>query len=424
MQRLAALFIVMLAGCASLPSDPDIVDDDPDLVADAYDVIRGLMADVPCDVSAVGQGTSENLLLLSQFEGAGGSQEIDIGADMIMMARGGGFHLVDISDPLAPVELSNITDLGGNLDVKFSPDNKTAFVGTGGGVTVVDISDPRVPMETSRWSFADASIPTDPAPRALQNAHMLYTAHIADEDWLFISPNSNTGVWILRIVGEPHERSLEFVTQTLPVQGGPLGPHDMYVQKDELTGDWLLYSSDGFHGWTVFDVNDPTSPTLAGGFVRPETGYTHTIQAATIDGRRIVATIAEVGANFLQIYDATVLQAPVLLASWQASPASTAPQHNFNIVNGSLYLAHYTSGFYVFDLHQLPDVPAIGTLDFAPQAHYSAGVETAAGPLSFGYFWDIVLWKGLLYGSSMEDGVHVVGYGCNEPGDPAVTSTG
>jgi hypothetical protein len=253
---------------------------------------------------------------------------------------------------------------------------------------------------------------------------MLYTARIADEDWLFLAPNTSTGVWILRIVGEPAERRLEFVTQTLPVEGGPLGPHDMFVQQDGLDGNWYVYSSDGYHGWTVFNVNDPTNPTLAGGIVRPETGYTHTIQAGIVAGRRIVATIAEVGANYLQVYDATNLNAPVLLAAWQASPASTAPQHNFQIVNGSLYLAHYTAGFYVFDLTQLPAVPAVGTLDFAPKAHYSTGDEGTATALSFDYFWDIVLWNGMLYGSSMRDGVHVVGYGCNAPGDAGVTSTG
>jgi len=189
-----------------------------------------------------------------------------------------------------------------------------------------------------------------------------------------------------------------------------------------MTGDWLLYSSDGYHGWTVFNVNDPTAPELAGGIVRPETGYTHTIQAATVGDRRIVATIAEVGSNFLQVYDATNLQAPLLLASWQASPTGVSPQHNFNIVNGSLYLAHYANGLYVFDLTQLPDIPAAGQLDFAPSAHYSTGAES---PISlFSHFWDLVLWNGLLYGSSMEDGVHVIGYGCNTPGDSTLTSTG
>src|SRR5689334_23901098 len=61
-------------------------------------------------------------------------------------------------------------------------------------------------------------------------------------------------VWILELTGTPDARELTYVTQTLPVEGGPLGPHDMYVTQDAVDGHWYLYSSDGFHGWAAFKI--------------------------------------------------------------------------------------------------------------------------------------------------------------------------
>jgi hypothetical protein len=284
-----------------------------------------------------------------------------------------------------------------------------------------------VPERASQFLFE--TIPTMPGELG-RNAHMMYTVLIGEEQWMFLAPNSNTGVWILKIVGEGNTRSLEFVTTTQPIEGGPLGPHDMYVQFDPVLKSWLVYSADGFHGWEVFDVSDPTSPEMVGGIIRPEGGYTHTIQAAQINGRRIVATIAEVGVNILEVYDATNLRAPILLGVWNIAtfgtpnPAGlTYPQHNFNIVDGKMYLAHYGSGLFVFDLTKLPSTPVLGTLDLEPIAHY-ASAQAQSGPTSFNEFWDIVVKDGLVYGSNRVNGVHVIGFGCLDVGNPLLTSDG
>ncbi|MCA1811236.1 MAG: hypothetical protein LC623_04400, partial [Halobacteriales archaeon] len=267
-------------------------------------------------------------------------------------------------------------------------------------------------------------------------------------DWVFIAPNSNTGVWILKLEGPPAARKLTYVAQTLPVEGGPLGPHDLYVQRDALDSHWYLYSSDGFHGWTTFNVDDPTHPSLAGAWANPaEGGYTHTIQAQAINGKRIVATIAEVGANFLRVYDATDLRAPILLGQYQAKsdgvavgsdlpggtgPSATHPQHNFNIVGGNLFLSYYSYGMYVFNLTAFtagpgPSVPLTGSLTLKPAAHWALGTESLDdGPAAFSGYWDTVVKDGLIYVSWMEGGLVVLGYGCHGTSlpDPALTSTG
>lgn len=413
----------VLAGC--LDGAPPVADGDDPIVApaDVWGAVRELLEGVPCDVADVGKGTSENLKKLADVEFEGTLHgEVDIRGDLALVARynDGGFQIVNISDPLAPEVVGVFTEAGGGLDVKFSPDNLTGLVGVEGGIVMADLSDPTDPKPAGEWKFPTRGTLT-------QNAHMLYTARIADEDWVFVAPNDNNGVWILKLEGPAAERTLTYVTRTLPVEGGPLGPHDMFVTRDPVTNRWMLYSADGFHGWTVFDVTDPTQPTRAGGFVNPaEGGYTHTIQSAQIGSRRFVATISEVGLNVLRVYDATILRAPLLLGVWQADPGlgSTTPQHNFNIVAGKLYLAHYDHGVYVFDLTKLGPAPIAGTASLSPVAHYAEDAKGVSGPLAFDSYWDVVLKDGLLYANHMTKGLRIIGYGCNEPGDATLTSIG
>lgn len=395
-----------------------------------YDAVKALLTDVKCEAPFDAAKTTANLKTLATLKAKSedkefGARELDIRGDIAAATLGGfgGIGLFNISNPLQPVQLSML-NVKGEYDVKFAPSNDTVFVGVSGGISIVDVRNLTNPVQTSLWAWSEAPQPPRGVP--LQNAHMLYTARIASQDWLFLAPNSNTGVWIFKITGEAGAKKLTFVTNTLPLEGGPLGPHDMYVQYDMDLKKWVLYSADGFHGWTAFDVSDPSKPMPIGGIVKPEPGYTHTIQAAKIGGRRIVVTIQEVGVNVMEIYDATVLAAPVLLGTWQHDVAATSPQHNFNIVGGRLYMAHYNSGLFVFDLNKLNPTPQPTVIQ--PVAHYGPQGESHVVPLGgFGQFYDVVVKDGVVYGASYGGaslGIHVIGYGCLAPGDEKLTSDG
>ena len=422
--------VALLAGCLD-SSGPDGTQDGGPLAGsrDPWPAIQARMADVPCEAISAGD-TSTNLLLLSNVsygEESGIHGEVDVRGDLLLHARygTGGFELVDIADPQYPVHLGYFSlDMDeGSLDVKFSPDNATALYGTGSGIVMVDVRDPALPHLVGMWNRTDAAGAIDPVG-TFWNAHMLYTARIADRDWVFLAPNTGSGVWILEMTGTPEARELTFVTQTLPVEGGPLGPHDMFVTQDEVDGHWYLYSSDGFHGWTVFDVDDPSGPTVVGGFANPVEGaYTHTIQAAWINGRRLVATIGEIGANALKVYDATDLQAPILLGVWQADPGagSAAAEHNFNLVGGRIFLSYYGYGMYVLDLNTLSGLPLANTLSMAPVAHWGNNGEGGGGSADI---WDTVVKDGVIYLGDITGGLFVVGFGCHSLPDPALTSTG
>ncbi|MHB1261211.1 MAG: LVIVD repeat-containing protein [Thermoplasmatota archaeon] len=424
------LAIALLAGCLEDGKGPS--QSDPGNVAstsDPWPMIQSIMADVPCEATSGGD-TSSNLLQLgnvSYGEEAGIHGELDIHGDLALQARysTGGFEIIDLSDPRYPLHLGyfSLDQNEGALDVKFSPDNATALYGTGSGIVMVDIRDPLQPTLVGMWNRTDAQGVVDPV-NLMWNAHMLYTARIADRDWVFLAPNTGSGVWILEMTGAPEARELTYVTQTLAVEGGPLGPHDMFVTQDSVDGHWYLYSSDGFHGWTAFNVDDPAAPTVVGGIANPAEGaYTHSIQAQWVNGRRLVATIGEIGANALKVYDATILAAPVLLGAWQASPGegSTQAEHNFNMVGGRVFLSYYNYGMFIIDLNALSGLPVVGTAELTPVGHWGNFGEAGTGPANI---WDTLVKDGVIYLSDIEGGLFVVGYGCHAVPDPTLTSTG
>ena len=383
---------------------------------DPWKAIRGLLRGVPCEAQVPARGTSANIVNLAElrFDEKSGHGEIDVRGDIALVGRyrGGGFEIVDVSDPLNPILLNTVGDGGGSLDVKMTWDNFTALGGSG-GVTLTDIRDPANPVVMSK---------------AQTSQHMHFTAAIGGQNYAFVVDGATgTGVKIFRIEGPPEARRMTQIAKTLPAEGGPLGPHDIFVNYDVDLRKWILYAADGFTGWLAHDVSDPAKPLPIGGFVNPgELQYVHSIQAAKVGNRRIVVTSSEIGPNMVKVYDATVLQAPVLLGVWQKQAGGLEPQHDMNIVDGRLFVAHYGYGVFVFDLRKLSIAPIAGTLDMNPVARWDLGLgsDGPIGDIGFTGIWDVVVDDGIMYMSNTQRGMHVAAFACFEPGNPSFTSVG
>src|SRR5207249_4382797 len=89
--------------------------------------------------------------------------------------------------------------------------------------------------------------------------------------------------------------------------------------------------------------------------------------------RRLIVTTTEAIMNAMKIWDATDLQKPVQIAYWtrKAGPEILDNEHNINIVDGRLYMAHYSFGVFVFDLNKLPGTPSAPIVGIQPVAHYA-----------------------------------------------------
>ncbi|MGH3369209.1 MAG: LVIVD repeat-containing protein, partial [Nocardioidaceae bacterium] len=199
----------------------------------------------------------------------------------------GDFRLIDITDPMAPVEVSDwgvLHDAGGPLgpgqgcdpdpvyghSAEPSADGKTVFLAYwDSGFVALDVTDPRRPT-----LLGD----TDYAPDEDGDAHsssyddareLLFTA---DEDFCKNSgPGTERGLGYLRVY--------DFADRADPVQIGEyrtpnslgigaVGAGDYSIHNPLVVGQ-TLYTSWYSDGIRVLDVTDPTSPSEIASFVPP-----------------------------------------------------------------------------------------------------------------------------------------------------------
>lgn len=201
----------------------------------------------------------------------------------------GDFRLIDITEPAAPVEVSNwgvIHDLGGppapglgcDADPIYghgaepSADGRLAFLAYwDSGFIAIDLSDPANPVYRGRTSYpADAD--GDAHSSNYDEARgLLFTA---DEDFCRTSgPGTEKGYGYLRIY--------DYSDLANPVQIGSYKTPNSMGTADPGAGDYvihnpLLVGTDVYASWysdgvRVIDTTDPTAPHEVAYFVPPPT---------------------------------------------------------------------------------------------------------------------------------------------------------
>ena len=389
----------------------------PQVGASSRRALKRAIRDLPCEGS-IGPGGSGNVKGLAVQDWTPDIRvgDLDIHGDLLVgniYGDPGGITTVDISDPLNPKWIGKGQMAAWALDAKITDDGTTAVVGLDhfgyAGIALFDIRKPESPRLMHEW--------TSQRPGILQMGHMISTANIDETDWIFVAPYDSTGIWIFKLTGPAGNKKIEYVTSTLPVEGGPGGPHDTFVTFDKDLETWVMYVADSNEGWLAYDVGDPANPQLLGGFLHPSAGSAHTIQAGKIAGKRIVVTIEEIGANMMKVYDATNLLRPTLLGVWWADTLPLAIQHNIQIVKKHVYVAHIFHGIFIFDLEAVAKAGKPLVSEIEPVAQYQVHEEN---------FYDVVLKDGLIYGSRYKQGggFDVVAFGCIPAANPAYTSKG
>ena len=423
----AVVLLALLAGCITPAAVRPASVKSPDITA-----VTSLLSGIPCDAKSVGATTSENLRVLANmsFEN-GGRAELDPWHGWLVTGNKNGLDLIDARDPLAPNVTVTFPYDKGYGDAKWIANGTLVAVARATDIEVLAVNwtDPNMPNVTSlgAWTY-----PVPGPGHAFTNMHMLESHDIAGEPYFLLAPNDDTGVWMVHVARSADGKTAAFHALPPiggPLTGGPLGPHDMTVEDDQLLHKPILYIANGFEGWQAFDISDPKNPQRLALVLNldPGQGYLHTVAGSMVGSRRIVATISEVGVNTLKVFDATDFsKPPILLGTWWADKTDPhQPQHDINILDGKLYMAHYTSGVFVFDLKKLGTAPLLDTPTLSPVAHYAPAKRMDGGPLGFANVFDVVEMNGVMYVSDFTDPQHAVtavGYGCLRPGDPMQTS--
>ncbi len=443
------LVMTTLAGCATDEPIPIPVDETVD---ETFEWLSPFVLGHDHGDPAL-HNTSNNMTLiarepLGENGPPGRISEIDVqGGYAFLGIMGYGFQVVDISDPTQPVLVASVpvetpdqqSPLGlYAADIKADASGDWVFfapeLSTTPGVLIYDARDKSDIKLAGFW----------PEPGLLLGCHMIEYAQIGENEYLFCAPLDNAvyvGL-ILPEVGGVREivqvarwmpTTAKFVQQQGNMVQGRIdqcgvppanpaclagiathfvsGHQDMTFQEDPLTGTPMLTVSFWNLGLRFVDVSIPAAPVEIGSWAGEDSqkwkGVLHTSMMFEDEGRRIAITIPE-GASIpaMFVIDATDYNDPIVLAEWSAhddwqGEGGRFSLHNFQIVDGKVYMAHYHGGIVVLDVHNETlqrDPQILGT--FQPW-------DRSSGKGCCGGSWDVVVHEGYVM-SANDGGLFVV----------------
>ncbi|HLE48053.1 MAG TPA: hypothetical protein VI818_07130, partial [Candidatus Thermoplasmatota archaeon] len=384
----------------------------------------------------------------------GGEGEIDVVGDYAYVAIFSyGFAIVELKDPANPKVVGRgqipmpPTPVVGHYtaDIKVDKTGGWVFLALElspyAGMLVFDARDKANIKLAGFW----------PAPGKLLGCHMIEYAEIGGQEYVFCAPlDAAIYVGLLAPATPAPVREVVTVARWAPVSpvwanhvatnppGGLAatagsGHDDMTFQLDPLTNKPTLFVSMWSLGVWFVDISIPAAPLTLGGWIgggsKLFAGNIHTTMAfKSPENKRIVAAIPE-GSRPPAIFviDATDFNNPKLLSEWTAVPSfknaagvdvsGTFSMHNFQIVDGHMYVAMYHGGIWVVDIHN-------ETMQRSPQpvASYMPHEPRADGrPYSIGA-WDVVVWHGYMLTADSNGGFYVVHRTEDPAGDAMYTS--
>ncbi|MGB0651713.1 MAG: LVIVD repeat-containing protein [Thermoplasmatota archaeon] len=388
-----------------------------------------------------------NINLVGEWRNGGGA-EIDAWENYLFVDRGSAVHILDVTDPARPEEVSVVDLAPGVLDVKVSDDGNWMFIGEDaegstalagpvndavaatpvgggpftGGFYVIDISDKENPTYVSELLVG---------PR--RGPHMVFYHQQADGTELVLGANADVSINRFdRDAGTLTELSryspdLIFDFNRDPEVFDVLyqgWAHDMFVMEDPVDNATLMYVANWDAGLRIVDLTDPASPVEVGGwnaFPEGHEGNLHTVATDWVGDRRITIGTVEVGfavvggyhyamgtdRSILYVWDTTDPANIELLGTWENPDKEPAGRdyvpdeeitstHNFQFEDGRIYLAHYGLGVWVLDV---------------------STPENQADPKVLGYYleegqntWDVLIQRGVTWTSGVEGvlGLHFI----------------
>ena len=415
--------------------------------------------------------------------------EMDTWGDLTVvqvLGRGSvpGFVVLDTSDPAAPTPIGR-ADMPTSyvVDVKWSPDGAYVFAASQ-ALPGVDTDDPITgALQSSgftQWDMTDPAAPVAVAGGFVQDGcHMLsvkelgggrrvsggddaapgrvgtLTVFCISQGLVHVFQELGGGAWTQVNVfgpGAPPPGLDRVLAET--IAAGPsapqtallaMGPHDITIQEDPLEpGRFVASVSYWDFGLRFYDVTDPTNVVELGAWTGEAAGvYEGNVHGATLydhHGRRLAVVGPELLGDTvpaLWILDVTDYAAPKLVGEW-VPPGEHATQglllttHQFQVLDGKIYLAYNHAGLWVLDIHPILD----GTYAADPD-----GSAAASRPEVLGYYlphepvevydpevaavpntWDVNVKDGAIFASDRYTGFYVLRYAGDELGNATLTS--
>ncbi len=143
-----------------------------------------------------------------------------------------------------------------------------------------------------------------------------------------------------------------------PVTG--VTAHDVWITADPIATKTILYVANSYGGVVAFDVTIPAAPSRLGAGNGESGLYMHTVRAMTSGGARTIVLSPEyfygsaMRPGTLYALDATDFANIRLVGTWTNPGRDAAGNlvfspHDFQFVNGTVYLAHHHGGVWTID---------------------------------------------------------------------------
>lgn len=359
--------------------------------------------------------------------GVGGALfgEVDLFGDYAALAVIGspiGVWILDVSDPASPAALGRWTGpaSGYVTDVKWSSDGTALYAsvqaGSQVGVFLIDARDRTAPVTLDFEAVANG-------------VHMIAVQTLSPGvDVVHAATAYANGIF--PFLAAP--ASVPALAPLTPISG--VTAHDAWVTVDDLTGRTFLYVANSYGGVRILDVTNPLLAVPVASWAGISGHYMHSVRAEVDDGKRIVYVTPEYffGTSTthgkMYVLDATDLASVRVIGSWGNPGGHPGGElwwspHNFQLVDDTIYLAHYHGGVWVLDASDPAAIAARGY--YLPHDHRYTG-----GPTSWAAFqyapsdWDVALKDGRMFVGDISGGLYVLRYACDAQGPGGPTSRG
>lgn len=372
-----------------------------------------------------------------------------------------GFVVLDTSDPGAPTPIGRAEmPYSYVVDVKWSPDGRFVFAASQ-QTPGPHPEDPATAVLQS-WGFTQFDMSDPTAPVAIaggftpQGCHMLsvkelggLTVFCIARGIVHVFREADGGAWTEVSAfgpGVPPAGLDRVVSETLAAGANApfaallgMGPHDITVQEDPIEpGRFIASVSYWDFGLRFYDVTDPARPVELGAWAGDGAQvYEGNVHGAALYGHN-GDRLAVVGPELLGdtspamwILDVSDFSAPRIVGEW-IPPGEHVTQglllttHQFQVVDGRIYLAYNHAGLWVLDLEAILggaylDDPARPEVLGYYLPHNEVELydpDAAAVPNT----WDVNVKDGLIFASDRYTGFYVLHYADDEMGDADLTS--
>ncbi len=254
----------------------------------------------------------------------------------------GGVSVVDISDPVNPMEIFFFPGPPSTWrDLKVWDDYAYITTEGGGGLVIIDLSPLPQSTALNAISFQGDN---------WESAHNLFIDEFGI-CYIFGADRGNGGAIFLDLTVDPMN----------PVEVGEFD--QWYIHDGMARGDTLYaaHISNGF--FSIVDVADKTIPVVLG---TQNTGnnFTHNIWVS--DDGDFVFTTDEVSGGFLGSYDISDPTDIQEIDLTQSDPGSGTVPHNTHVIGDFIFTSYYRYGATVHDVSRPQNVIETGNFDTAP----------------------------------------------------------